>query len=339
VAVAPDEVEHLRRRRWLLGGVIAVTLAILTLMLFSRVPTTEVEIELVASEIELAVPTRQVVLYGTPLATLGVDGVTRVDAPTDDQERPLVPDLSSDPPSAIRFVAGPAGPPDAARTAGSVTLGELVAPAGARLRLAVANGGASHRISLHGAGVSVPVTLQGSVVIGTNQSPPGERTYSTPRLVSLDSADELILDLGWADQSRGASAPVIDVDGLSANRIDQHVDASGSVVRPVSTIQSGSVYLTSLDDRLRKLRTGEVLVLGGAHGEIASLAFTDAGVAVRFRGRVSDMTVGWGEHPRSLMPTWLEWSQAQHGLTLLWGSVIYFLGVLATVMRLWGVKV
>jgi hypothetical protein len=339
VAVIPDEARLLRRRRWLLSWVIAATLAILTFLLFARVPATEVEIELVASEIELTVPTRQVVIDGMPLDTLGVAGIARIEAPMDDRERPLVADLSSDPPDAVRFVAGPVATTGSG-TAGSVTLGELVVPANTTLRLGVDAAGASHRLGLRGADVSVPVTLQGLVSVGTSQSPPEERTYATPRLVSIFAADdELVMDLGLPGARRSAFAPVIDVSELSASRINQHVDATGSVVRRVSTIQSGSVYLTALDDRERKLRTGEVLVLGGVHGEIASLGLTDAGVAVHFRGRVRDMTVGWGEHPRSLMPTWLEWLLAQHGLTLLWGSAIYFLGVMTTLMRLWGVKV
>lgn len=340
MAIATDEARLLRRRRWLLSGVIAVTLAILTVLLFKRVPSTEVELELVASEIEFTVPTRQVVIDGMPLATLGVAGIARIEAPTDDRERALVPDPSGDPPDAVRFVAGSRASPDDARAAGSVTLGELVVPAGTTLRLGVGDAGASRRITLRGAEVSVAVTLHGSVSVGTSQSPPDERSFATPRLVSIHAArDELVLDLGLPGAARSAFAPVIDVSDLSASRMNQHVDTTGSVVRRVSTIQSGSVYLSSLDDRERRLRTGEVLVLDGVHGEIASLAFTDAGVEVRFRGRVRGMTVGWGEHPRSLMPTWLEWALAQHGLTLLWGSVIYFLGVMTTLMRLWGVKV
>ena len=334
-----DEVQVLRRRRWLLSWVIAGTLAILTLLLFARVPATEVELELVASEIEFTVPTRQVVIDGMPLVTLGIAGIARIEAPTDDRERPLVADLAGDPPDAVRFVAGP-GATNGSGAAGSVTLAELVVPANTTLRLGVEDTGVSHRVGLRGAGVFVPVTLQGSVSVGTSQSPADERTYASPRLVSMFAAgDEIVMDLGLPDTGRDAFAPVIDVNRLSASRINQHVDATGSVVRRVSTIRSGTVYLTSLDDRERKLRTGEVLVLSGVHGEIASLNFTDAGVAVHFRGRVRGMTVGWGEHPRSLMPTWLEWFLAQHGLTLFWGSAIYFLGVMTTLMRLWGVKV
>ena len=334
-----DEAQVLRRRRWLLSWVIAGTLAILTLLLFARVPATEVELEFVASEIEFTVPTRQVVIDGMPLGTLGIAGIARIEAPTDDRERPLVADLAGDPPDAVRFVAGPgartvAVRPEALRWQSSWCRRTRHCASASRTQASRIAWACAAR------GCIVPVTLQGSVSVGTSQSPPDERIYATPRLVSMFAAgDEIVMDLGLPVTGRNAFAPVIDVNGLSASRINQHVDATGSVVRRVSTIRSGTVYLTSLDDRERKLRTGEVLVLSGVHGEIASLGFTDAGVAVHFRGRVRGMTVGWGEHPRSLMPTWLEWFLAQHGLTLLWGSAIYFLGVMTTLMRLWGVKV
>jgi hypothetical protein len=200
--------------------------------------------------------------------------------------------------------------------------------------------GSVYRLALRSDRLSAPVSLQGPVRIGTSSTPTDERIFAVPRLVEVAAArDELVLDLTMRGEIGTVFAPVIDVTDLATTSIDEHVDPEGSIVRRVSTIVSGSLYLSSLDDRERPLRTGEVLVLGGVYGEIASLALTGTGVKMHFRGRVREMAVGWGEHPRSLMPTWLEWLQARHGLSLLWGGALYFFGLAVGVMRWWGLKV
>jgi hypothetical protein len=48
---------------------------------------------------------------------------------------------------------------------------------------------------------------------------------------------------------------------------------------------------------------------------------------------VTAVTAGWGENRRSLMPTWLEWLRARHGLSLLWGSTVYIVGLLMGALR------
>jgi hypothetical protein len=45
------------------------------------------------------------------------------------------------------------------------------------------------------------------------------------------------------------------------------------------------------------------------------------------------MVTGSLDNPQNLMPTWLEWLKAQHGLSLLWGSTFYLVGVLLTLSR------
>jgi hypothetical protein len=45
------------------------------------------------------------------------------------------------------------------------------------------------------------------------------------------------------------------------------------------------------------------------------------------------MVTGSADNPQNLMPTWLEWLKAQHGLSLLWGSTFYLFGLALTVSR------
>ena len=47
------------------------------------------------------------------------------------------------------------------------------------------------------------------------------------------------------------------------------------------------------------------------------------------------MTSGSGDTRRSLMPTYLEWLQARHGLSLLWGTTLYVFGLVVAALRWW----
>jgi hypothetical protein len=50
------------------------------------------------------------------------------------------------------------------------------------------------------------------------------------------------------------------------------------------------------------------------------------------------MTTGSGEGRRTLMPTYLEWMRARHGVSLLWGTTLYLFGLIAGALRWWGVR-
>ena len=50
------------------------------------------------------------------------------------------------------------------------------------------------------------------------------------------------------------------------------------------------------------------------------------------------MRSGWGENPSSLMPTWLEWIRARHGLSLLWATTLYLFGVITAILRWWRIS-
>ena len=108
------------------------------------------------------------------------------------------------------------------------------------------------------------------------------------------------------------------------------------MVRRLSTILSGTLYLEALDGRPYPLRYGEALHFDHAEGIIRSLDVQKEQTVLRFRGQVRGMRTGWADARRSLMPTFLEWLKARHGLYLLWGTTLYILGLIAGVLRWWG---
>ena len=86
------------------------------------------------------------------------------------------------------------------------------------------------------------------------------------------------------------------------------------------------------------LRSGEGLRFGSSHGEVRTLELRDGHIALTFHGYVRGMTTGGAENRRSLMPTYLEWLSAQHGLSLLWGTTLYLFGLVIGLLRNWGIK-
>ena len=56
-------------------------------------------------------------------------------------------------------------------------------------------------------------------------------------------------------------------------------------------------------------------------------------MVLNFQGTVQGMTIGRGRNEISLMPTWLEWLQARHGVSLFWGSALYLCGVAIAVFK------
>jgi hypothetical protein len=106
----------------------------------------------------------------------------------------------------------------------------------------------------------------------------------------------------------------------------------------VSAIQSGTLYLESLNGSEYRLRSGQVLEFDEFEGQIRSLQLADNLITMQVHGRVRGMRTGVGSSERSLMPTVLEWLSARHGLSLLWGATLYLFGILAGVIRWWNGK-
>jgi hypothetical protein len=98
---------------------------------------------------------------------------------------------------------------------------------------------------------------------------------------------------------------------------------------------SGMLYFESLGGKEYRLRSGQEIRFEFSEGEIRTLELKDDRIAFEFHGRVKGMTTGSNDSQVSLMPTYLEWLSARHGLSLLWGTTLYIFGVILSVVRWW----
>ncbi len=316
------------RRRWAIPSVAIATLACASVMLFARTSSTEVAMELKVSEFSFVLPTAQALTDEMTVSRVGVSGLTAIDLP-DPQPGPGATRREPD----IYVAADGSGP-----YAGAVSVNAIVLPAGSRITLKKLDGTGRYALTLRGATSELAVSVIGPTRLVVPPTVNDVRRFPFPRRVTLMPDPRLVtLDVTIADTSRKRRTfrSPLPAESLFFFRIDRLDDALHTLVRQVSTIDSGTLYFESINGGARPLRAGEAIHFARSHGEISDWLLADDGIVLRFRGRVAGMSSGSGDIRRSLMPTVLDWLRAQHGLSLLWGTTAYGVGLFITVLGWW----
>lgn len=324
-----------KSRNWWAALVFVGTLAIVSVLLFARVPATDIELELSLSEFSFVLAKDQALTGTTELSALGASGLGRIQTP--DSRSPFLSQSQApgDSTTAISLTPFSRG-----TRQGSLTLAPVPLPAGARVTVQRPNLPNQCRLSTTVPGLILEATVNGPVTVGLAGSLAREFDFTIPRLVRLEAgAEDLALDLTFAKMPQSPFSPQLQVRDLSFSRIDQFLGPDRTLVKRLSTILSGTLYFESLNGQERRLRAGEELRFERSQGEIRTIELADHHTALKFHGRVSGMTTGAGEGHRSIMPTYLEWLWARHGLSLLWGTSLYVFGLIAGALRWWGVRI
>ena len=152
----------------------------------------------------------------------------------------------------------------------------------------------------------------------------------------MTSASNMVtLDLTLPQQVRASLAPYLPANTLTFIRVDQFMDPSSTYIRRVSTIQSGSLYLTEFEEQEYRLNTGEILQFERSEGQIRALTMNNGLLRLEFYGNARGIATGWEDSHKDLMPSQLEWLSAHHGLSLQWGAILYLFGLFLGVLRWW----
>jgi hypothetical protein len=315
------------RNRWTVPLVALGTLGCVSVLLFVRVSSTEIELEAKVSELSFVVPKLQVITDAMNLSALGVFGLSAVELPAAASSRPTSPAVS------VLLAADTAG-----RRTGTVSLDPITLREGARVSLRKAEGRHRYWMSLREAGTDLGASLRGPVRLVVSPGLDEVNDYTFPRRVGLKpDSSQVILEFSTAETSdtRVAFRSPLLAESLFLFRRDRFQHGAEMLAPLVPTIQSGTLYLESLNGKARPLRAGEGLHLAWSGGEIRELVLGDDGVVMRFHGMVRGMSTGSGEVKQSLMPTLLEWLRARHGLSLLWGTTAYVVGLFVAVLSWW----
>jgi len=322
-------------RNWWAALVLMGTLVIMSVLLFAKVPETDIELEVSLAEASFALAKDQVVTNAIELSGLGASGLRSVQLPRSRSESRDTSQTRDESSPAISLTRSSIG-----TRHGSVTLEPLLLAAGARVTLYHSELPNQCLLSTNVAGLAMQATVDGPITVGWSGSPAHELDFGSPGPVLLEGgSEESQLDLTFSGMPQSPFSPQLQVQDLSFARIDQFLGPDRTLLKRLSTILSGTLYFESLNGQERRLRPGEELRFERSNGEIRTLELADNHISLKFHGRVSGMTTGAGEGQRSLMPTYLEWLWARHGLSLLWATSLYFFGLIAGALRWWGVRI
>jgi hypothetical protein len=320
-----------RAIRWPFIGLLGITLVVVTILLFARVRTTEIELDLLLSEVSFRIPQQQVLASEIELTSFAASGLEKIQLPRTENREANRLQKDQGEGGAIRLSTQPDS-----KSAGVITLGTLIVPAQTKISLRPTGIPRQYQLSFKNAGSSFPLSVSGPIEIGLPSAPAEVLTFSGPKSVTLQSGqDPVDLNLTFLKEAKNTFSRQVAIDSLALFGLDQYLDLQQTILRHISTISAGTLYFQSLGGKEHRLRAGEMISFKASKGEIRTLELKGDQIAFSFHGRVRGMTTGGEENRISLMPTYLEWLKARHGLSLLWGTTLYFFGIILSIVRWW----
>jgi hypothetical protein len=321
------------RRTWWPAVAFGGALVIVSLLLFTHTRETAIELDLAVSELRFVLTEEQVVSGVLRISELGVSGLHEIQIPS--VIRPGEVDVVTDDDN--RGAVNIHGEP---KQSGTVVLAPLMLPAGTNIGMRATGARTEYVLSLQPVDRELRVDVEGDISVAVAGSPAKSLQFGSPKPIVLRAAKgDVDLALTLPSTSQPFNSPELLVRDLSFTRVDQFLSPSKSLVRKASTILSGTLFLDSLNGQKYQLRPGEEIQFQESNGQIPLLRLENGQVRVRYYGRVRGMTTSSGEERRSLMPTYLEWMRARHGLSLFWGATLYLAGLIASALRWWGVRI
>jgi hypothetical protein len=321
-----------RWRRWRAGLALLITLAIVSVLLYVRVPRTEIEVNLTLTELTFVL-SKQVMLVDTMvLSALGVSELREIQLPRPSGSTGQVTQSfrsSEDNGYAVRISAI-----TSEESEGTITLTSLVMPAGTRVWLCRTNVPLQYCMSIEAPAeeeLNLQVSVKGKVRAVVSRKPVKELKYLSPKTIRMKAASNQVnLDLTLHSESEAAFKSQIYAKDLSFIGNDPLTETMD-----MSALLSGTLYLADLNYKEYMLRTGERLHFEQSEGMIRALRLGNDNITVEFNGKVCGMTTGWEDKPKTLMPAWLERLRAHNSLVLLWVSTAYLFTLAIKVLKWW----
>jgi hypothetical protein len=104
--------------------------------------------------------------------------------------------------------------------------------------------------------------------------------------------------------------------------------------RARSMIQSGYIKFLSLSGQKYDFEPGEYLEIDRGKGILKGLSIDEDGIDFVFTGEVHGLKANSRISPINLMPSKMEWLQANRGLQLLFGTTLAAIGLIISAIRL-----
>jgi hypothetical protein len=314
------------RNRRTLVIMLGSALLIVGILAFVRVRSTQVELDLRLSGVSFTVAEGDALADGLDATSLLASRLARVELP---RARQLTD--SSFEASTLLLAAVPR----ASRPA-RIDVQQIMADPGTQVTVQKNDLPREYRLVLGNSEKPLSLMVDGPLSVGVENAIDASLDFTSPGEVRLYPADKsLTLDFVARDTAVRGFSSQLEVRDLSFMRVDEYADKASSVVREVSTVLSGTIYLEQLNGASRSIRVGEPLRFEASEGEIRELKLVGDQIALRFNGRVRKMEVGSHRYSRNLMPSVLDQFRARHGLSLFWGTTAYLFTLLIAGLRWW----
>ncbi len=329
-------------RRFLIGG-FALTAVLIATMLFMRVGSTEITLDLRLEELSFVSARKQILTRTTGATGIALGGIDRIVPP---------PGVRSDGLDEQHEIGEILAVTLSAPDTGELTVDPIEVSSGTRVEIKqMAADGTTSILLVQGAAdtaeakpMKVQVTVPDGVTLDLENSFSGPEVFDLERprpfaFVAAFDADTYV-DVTSKESKPMSFESDLEVSRLSFSRL---MEVEGEVARRLSVVQGGKVFLESLGGKAYELRQGEHLNLVLKSATVSRLSVTPETVSLRATGWAHELSVGSPGNgldagsTRNLMPRWLEWLTASHEVGLFWGATLYVFGLLLGILRFWGI--
>lgn len=317
------------RKRLPVAVILGICLVVVSLLLFVRRQSTEIELDLQLTDLRFMLSRQESLIDVMQLDTLGIAGLREIQLPRAQPQETKT--------FRVSVVKTKETEKEKATSLGTISLTDLVLPAGTIVKLNCSEVPNKYRLVLEipkEAKLELQVGVKGKVNIALPGTAEQFESLRPQPIRIQPASQQVILDLTLPDgmQQTFSFLPAKD---FIFYRIKEYMDTDKSLVRRMPTILSGALYFAELNGQKYALREGEDLRFEQSEGQLRTLKLENSHLSLKFHGNVEGMTTGWEKTRLQIMPTWLAWLRARHGLELLWGTTLFLFGVVNQVIRWW----
>lgn len=316
-----------KRRYWPIVASIVITLTVISVLLFVRVPQAQIELQLAVTDASFQLRTADSVAENVVVSEIGVSGLADVNFRG-----------RSYPAAALRLSV-----PTRDVGGTSIALIDVTPPAGSIVRLSktfvpqqfrivlesVAENGIPKDINIE---IRVVITgsLDASILPSLEEPLLVETTFAPEEMILTTGAKRIQIDLTPANGTAQLTSASLDIGNLAFERTYE----LGGRPRRTSSVIDGSLVIEDLDRKRYPVGEGDGVQVE-AVGRISRPNLRQERLDVRFNGRTRLLSIGAPDNALDRMPRLVEWLSASYPVPFIWGLAGYVLVVLRFVLGGW----
>jgi hypothetical protein len=311
--------------RSILPGLMALTAACISALVFLRLPTVRIDLDVLCSGLRFRT--------ASPIQLTGLSRLTLL------QTNESAPVLVEDPATlAAISIASPLElrPADE----GALTLSSISIPAGAFVSILKTADTGTWRLDIEHRDASVSATASGSVMV-IGEGATRKMAFGRGSRIDLRANTGNVPHLGLFVTPQRAdtmlATTVIPLNDIAFEEpVQEALSADSGIVRgEASSVLAGSVFNVSLGGKELALRKRDTVEFTLESGQLRELRLEQEGLRVSLTAVATELRVGRAGGLQTLRPSYLEWLAQRHGLQLAWGAAAWAFGLLLGGARWW----